>query len=135
MISIKRHISHVKNSRLSQDLPISINNRVILSFREVFIFTKVRIREYKVLAKIFEVEEQPSGKGAVYNTDATVFIQKHKRLDELQEMYLDKIIYCKPKDCTKVHFVGDSYAIEPSVSLKQEELEKRGQSGSGATKE
>ena len=91
------------------------------------------MRENKVLAKIFEVEEQPSGKGAVYNTYAMVFIQKHKRLDELQEMYLDNIIYCKPKDCTKVHFVGDSYVIESSVSLKQEELEKRGQSGSSAT--
>ena len=123
----------MKNSRLRQDLPISINDRVILSFREDFIFTKLRMRENKVLAKIFEVEEHPSGKGAVYNTDAMVFIQKHKRLDELQEMYLDKIIYCKPKDCTKVHFVGDSNVIEPSVSLKQEEFEKRGQSGSSAT--
>ena len=125
----------MKNSQLRQDLPISINDRMILSFREVFILTKLRIRENKVIAKIFEVEEQPSGKGAVYNTDAMVFIQKHKRLDELQEMYLDKIIYCKPKDCKIVHFVGDSYAIEPSVSLKQEELEKRGQSGSSAMKE
>ena len=31
--SIKRHISDVKNSRLRQDLPISINDRVILPFR------------------------------------------------------------------------------------------------------
>ena len=40
--SIKRHISDVKNSRLRQDLPISINERVILPFREGFIFTKLR---------------------------------------------------------------------------------------------
>ena len=31
---IKRYISDVKNSRLRQDLPISINDRVILPFRE-----------------------------------------------------------------------------------------------------
>ena len=36
------------------DLPISINDRVILSFREGFIFTKLRICENKVLAKISE---------------------------------------------------------------------------------
>ena len=41
--SIKRHISDVKNSRLSQDLPISINDIVILPFRECFIFTKLCI--------------------------------------------------------------------------------------------
>ena len=36
----------------SQDLPILINDRVILPFREGFIFTK--FREKKVLAKISE---------------------------------------------------------------------------------
>ena len=36
--SIKRHINDVKNSRLRQDLPISKKDRVILPFREVFIF-------------------------------------------------------------------------------------------------
>ena len=36
--SIKRHISDVKISRLMQDLPISINERVISPFREGFIF-------------------------------------------------------------------------------------------------
>ena len=46
---IKRHISDVKKSRLRQDLPISINDRVILPFREGFKF-----RENKVLAKISE---------------------------------------------------------------------------------
>ena len=35
--SIKRHISDVKNSRLRQGLPISINDRVILPYREGFI--------------------------------------------------------------------------------------------------
>ena len=43
--SIKRHISDVKNSQLRQDLPISINDRVILPFREGFIFTKLRMCE------------------------------------------------------------------------------------------
>ena len=43
--SIKRHISDVKNSRLRQGLPISINDRVILPFHEGFIFTKLRICE------------------------------------------------------------------------------------------
>ena len=43
--SIKRHISGVDNSRLRQDLPISINERVVLPFREGFIFTKLRICE------------------------------------------------------------------------------------------
>ena len=37
--SIKRQISDVKK----QDLPISINSRVILQFREGFIYTKLRI--------------------------------------------------------------------------------------------
>ena len=32
--SIKRHISDVKNLQLMQGLPISINGRVILPFRE-----------------------------------------------------------------------------------------------------
>ena len=43
--SIKRHISDLKNSRLRQDLPISINDRVILPFREGFIlrsFAKIK---------------------------------------------------------------------------------------------
>ena len=41
--SIKRHISDVQNSRLRQDLPISIKERVILPFHEGFIFTKLCI--------------------------------------------------------------------------------------------
>ena len=43
--SIKRHISDVKISRLRQDSPISINDRVILPFRKSFIFTKLCICE------------------------------------------------------------------------------------------
>ena len=50
--SIKRHNSDVKNSRLRQDLHLSINERVILPFREGFIFTKLRLCE--VLAKFCE---------------------------------------------------------------------------------
>ena len=57
MRSIKRHISDVKNLRLSQDLPISIkDDRVILPFHEDFIFTNLRICEVSentVQAKIF----------------------------------------------------------------------------------
>ena len=34
-----------------------------------------------------------------------------------------------------MNFVGDRYDFEPSVSLKQQEREKRGQSGSSARKE
>ena len=47
----------MKNSRLRQNLPISINDRVILQIREGFIFTKLHIcevRDNKVLAKISE---------------------------------------------------------------------------------
>ena len=43
--SIKRHIRDVKNSRFRQDLHLSINDRVILAFREGFIITKLRICE------------------------------------------------------------------------------------------
>ena len=75
-----------------------------------------------------------------YIVDAMAFIQKHKRFgcttfDELQEICLDKSIQCKPKDCTIVNFVGDRYEFESTVSLKHEEREKRGQSGSRASKE
>ena len=38
-------ISDVKKSRLRQILPTSMNDRVILPFREGFIFTKLRICE------------------------------------------------------------------------------------------
>ena len=38
-------VSDVKNSRLRQDLPISINERVILPFHEGLIFTKLPICE------------------------------------------------------------------------------------------
>ena len=70
---------------------------------------------------------------------AMAFFQRHKRYrcstyDELQDMYLDKINCCKPEDCTIVNFVGNRYDFEPSVSLKQEERKKRGQSGSSSRK-
>ena len=38
--SIKRHICDLRNSRLGHDIPISVNDRVILPFREGFNFTK-----------------------------------------------------------------------------------------------
>ena len=40
-----KNISDVKNLRLRQDLPLSINRRVLLPFREGFIFTKFHICE------------------------------------------------------------------------------------------
>ena len=44
--SMERHISDVKNMGLRQDLHISINDRVILPFREGFIFTKLRMQSF-----------------------------------------------------------------------------------------
>ena len=44
-------------------------------------------------------------------------------------MYLDKVIYCKPIECTIVKLVADRYNFKPSVSLKQEKRERWGQSG------
>ena len=41
----KRHISYMKKSQLGHDLPASVKDRVILSFPEGFIFTKLRISE------------------------------------------------------------------------------------------
>ena len=43
--SVKRHICDVKNSRLGYDLPTPVNVRMILPFREGFIFTKLSICE------------------------------------------------------------------------------------------
>ena len=43
--SIKRHICNIKNSRLGHDIPISVNDRVILPFHEGFNFKKLRICE------------------------------------------------------------------------------------------
>ena len=42
---IKRNICDVKNLRQRHDLPISVNDRVILPFHKGFIFTKLRICE------------------------------------------------------------------------------------------
>ena len=44
-ILFSRHICDVKNSLQGHDLPISIKDRVISTFREDFIFTKLRICE------------------------------------------------------------------------------------------
>ena len=56
--SFKRHICDAKNSRLGHDLHISVNNRVILAFREDFIFTKLHICE--VFAKIKPSQKFPN---------------------------------------------------------------------------
>ena len=56
--SVKRHICHAKKSRLGHDLPTSKSDRMILSFCEGFIFTKLRtlakFRENKTLATFSE---------------------------------------------------------------------------------
>ena len=54
--SVKRHICDVKNSRLRRELHKPVNDRVISSFREDFIFTKLRIcfAKNKTLVKISE---------------------------------------------------------------------------------
>ena len=52
--SVKRHICEVKNTQLRHDLPASVNDRVILPFREGYIFTYAKFHEIKTLAKIFE---------------------------------------------------------------------------------
>ena len=43
--SVKRHICHVKKSRLRYDLPSSDRDKEFSVFREGFIFAKLRIRE------------------------------------------------------------------------------------------
>ena len=58
--SIKRHICHVNNSQLGHDIPISVNNRMILPFREGLNFMKLRIYEFqenKTLTKISKFTE------------------------------------------------------------------------------
>ena len=47
---IKRYICDVRNSQLVHDLPISVNDRVILPFREGF---SAKFREIKTLTKIY----------------------------------------------------------------------------------
>ena len=66
------------------------------------------------------MEKLPSGQRVVFIIEIMSFIQKHKRFGctTFDDLYLDKIIYNKPLDCTIVN-------VEPSISLKQEELEKR----------
>ena len=41
--SIQRHIRDVRNWQIGHDIPISVNDRVILPFREGLNFTKQRI--------------------------------------------------------------------------------------------
>ena len=41
--SVKRHICDVKNLPIGHDLPILVNDRVMLSFCESYIFSKLRI--------------------------------------------------------------------------------------------
>ena len=40
--SVKTHICDVENLRQGHDLPISVNDRVVLPIREDFIFTNTR---------------------------------------------------------------------------------------------
>ena len=57
-ISLKDIFATFKNLRQGHDLPISVNSRVLLSFRESFIFTKLRLWENKTLKKISEFTVQ-----------------------------------------------------------------------------
>ena len=43
--SVKRHICDVNSLQLGHDLPLSVNDMLILPFREDFIFTKLRLCE------------------------------------------------------------------------------------------
>ena len=61
----KRHICNVSNSRLGHELPTSINDRLISTFREDFIFAKIcevlqnqnprEISEFTVLDSAYEI--------------------------------------------------------------------------------
>ena len=61
--NIKRHISDVEKSPLRQGLPVSINDRVILPFREGFIFTKLRIIP-RIPSSLCNQSKQEGGGGA-----------------------------------------------------------------------
>ena len=54
---VKRHICNVKNSLLGHDLPTLVHDRVILPFREGFIFTKLRICEVSRKIKLVKISE------------------------------------------------------------------------------
>ena len=61
-----------------------------------------------------EKVDTPSGQSVVYIIDAMAFIQKHQRFGcttfhELQEAYLDKIIRCRPKNCTIINVVDMAF--------------------------
>ena len=48
--SVKRHICDIQNSRLKHDLPISVNDRVILQFPDcIFWFNFAKISEFTVI--------------------------------------------------------------------------------------
>ena len=47
--SIKRHICDVIKSRLGHDIPISVNDRVILPLQDGFNFTKLRMRCFAII--------------------------------------------------------------------------------------
>ena len=55
--SVKRHICDFQNSQLGHGLPISVNDRVVSTFRENFFsrnFAYAKLRENKTLAKLSE---------------------------------------------------------------------------------
>ena len=56
--SIKRHICHVKNSRQGHDLPISVNDRMILPFCQGFIhFTKIKPWRISKFTVLYDLEQ------------------------------------------------------------------------------
>ena len=53
-IALKGHIWDIRNSRLGHDIPISVNDRVILPFHEGFNFTEIKtLAEIKPLRIFF----------------------------------------------------------------------------------
>jgi hypothetical protein len=72
----------------------------------------------------------PANRNVAYVVDAMAFIQRHQAFgcptfEDLQDMYMQRLLQSKPHDCKHVNFVGDRYDISSAKSLKQEEREKR----------
>ena len=86
-----------------------------------------------------EMEEIPLGQRVVCIINPWLPFRSIRGLGVLHMANFRKCMWIKSsvvnqKHCTIVYFVGDRYDIEPSVSLKKEECEKQGQSGSSAGK-
>ena len=77
--SVKRDICDVKNSRLGYDLPRSINDRMISTFRKDFILRKIKLsRKFRNLQYFYLIM-------LVYNTPLTAAIHLYLRNKETQQ--------------------------------------------------